>query len=55
MKKLYIAPEMEIKRFSVEDIMTTSVVYDASNVTAENDGDTAVVIDNVDYATLFQF
>ena len=26
MKKTYIAPEMEIKKFSVEDIMTASTV-----------------------------
>ena len=54
MKKLYIAPEMEIKKFSVEDIMTASSAtvdptYNNGNVTG---GDTNVVA-SVEYSDLF--
>ena len=51
MKKTYIAPEMEIKKFSVEDIMTTSanVMYSEENV------GTNETVTTVNYDELFNF
>ena len=53
MKKLYIAPEMEIKKFSVEDIMTSSsntpqAFTDADVATAQNGN-----VSSVEYSELF--
>ena len=51
MKKTYIAPEVEIKRFNTEDIMAGSAV----EVTAGGDTtNTTVAAVNVDYNTLFK-
>ena len=52
MKKLYIAPEMEIKKFSVEDIMTSSSLAPVYGQDAVADADTGVV-ESVDYNQLF--
>ena len=54
MKKLYIAPEMEIKKFSVEDIMTASAtsapVYGNDDVAGATG---AGKVESVEYSTLF--
>ena len=48
MKKTYIAPEVEIKRFNTEDIMNGSVAY----TTVDTNGNDNSVI-TVDYNSLF--
>ena len=50
MKKTYIAPEVEIKRFNTEDIMTGSGVV---NVTAADNSNANVQAVDVTYEQLF--
>ena len=51
MKKTYIAPQMEIKKFSVEDIMTGSALpTEMAPVYAEGSADE---VKSVDYNQLF--
>ena len=46
MKKTYIAPEVEIKRFNTEDIMNESaIIYDA-NASADTAADKATITYN---------
>ena len=51
MKKTYIAPEMEIKKFSVEDIMTNSSATPAAFTTTDVSKDEYLT--SIDYNTVF--
>ena len=48
MKKTYIAPEVEIKRFNTEDIMSESAIVNHKEETADVAGSTTVT-----YSELF--
>ncbi len=51
--KKYIAPEVEIKRFAVENIMNGSEVVTPADPKVELGGDNAAVTGEVSYNELF--
>ena len=52
MKKTYIAPEVEIKRFNTEDIMSESAIVDFGADDDKYDGTANVA--TVEYSKLFK-
>ena len=52
MKKTYIAPEVEIKRFNTEDIMSESAIIDFGADDAKYDG--TANVKTVAYGELFK-